>query len=66
MISIICSILGFITATWFFLGMAWSLKKSPMITDAAAMPVWLIMLMALIFLGFDIYQNFKKYSKKRK
>jgi hypothetical protein len=66
MISIISSFVGFGVVTWFFFGLAWTLKKSPIITDLAAAPVWIIMIIGLGFLVYDVYLNFKKNINKKK
>lgn len=66
MISIITSFVGLGVATWFFLGLAWSLKKSPIVSTLAAIPVWIIMIIGLGFFVYDVYLNFKKNIKKKR
>jgi uncharacterized membrane protein len=56
-------IAGIASLAWFFYYLGTSISKSPIVSFTASLPVWLVMVVSILFFFYDAYDHIKKLKK---
>jgi len=63
MTRIIAIIVGIGSLGWFFYHLGVSISKSPIVSFSASLPVWLVLVVSVLFFFYDAYDHIRKTKK---